>query len=480
MDYATELARFNPDPALAGWVSGALETLLAQVEQKTAEVEQKQSALKHADIKIQALTFELAYLKRLKFSAKSEAFSSGQRDLFLDSLVEDTSAIQTEIMGPYPSEPVRKKTKPVGRHPLPDNLPRIEHRHEPASCSCGQCGQPLVKIGEDVTEQLDVEPAKFFVHRHIRPQYACRACETVTAAPVPPAIIDGGLAAPGLHAWVMVQKYLDHLPLYRIEQISTRHGVTIARSTLAEWVGRIGVSLQPLVDRLTDILRSRQVLHADETPVPLLDPGNGKTKRAYLWAYRSNNLDEGPPIVVFDFQSGRSGTHAQTFLRDWQGSLMVDDYSGYKALFQGNVTELACWAHARRKFFDLHAANQHPVAAEALRRIAELYAIEREAQQHTIEQRAQWRAEQSRPRLESLYQWLLITRHKTADGSALAKAIDYSLKRWPALIRYADSGNLPVDNNRIHAASGINPVMPTPGLCRVIGTRHNCRVDPCF
>ncbi|MDF0607272.1 IS66 family transposase, partial [Neisseriaceae bacterium TC5R-5] len=193
----------------------------------------------------------------------------------------------------------------TGRKPLPAELPRVEHLHEPESCTCGQCGHNLVKIGEDVSEQLDVEPARFFVNRHIRPQYACRHCETVTAAPIPAAIIDGGLASPGLQAWVLIQKFVDHLPLYRIEQISTRHGVPIARSTLAQWVGRLGVALQPLAGRLADRLKQQVALHADETPVQQLDPKAGKTRRAYLWAYRSNDLDGSPPIVVFDYQASR-------------------------------------------------------------------------------------------------------------------------------------------------------------------------------
>ena len=189
------------------------------------------------------------------------------------------------------------------------------------------------KIGEDVSEQLDVEPARFFVHRHIRPQYACRPCETVTAAPIPPAVIDGGMAAVGLLAWIAVCKYLDHLPLYRIEQISARDGVPLARSTLGEWIGRIGVALQPMADRLAELLRERSCLHADETPVRQFDPGSGKTKHAYLWAYRSNALDDGPSMVVFDYQASRAGAHARAFLQDWRGHLMVDDYVGYKSLF---------------------------------------------------------------------------------------------------------------------------------------------------
>ena len=228
---------------------------------------------------------------------------------------------------PSESQVPRAPRSRAGRQPLPDHLPRValgqplEHRHEPESCTCGQCGNDLIKIGEDVSEQLDVEPARFFVHgprpapRHIRPQYACRACETMTAAPIPPAVIDGGLAAVGLYVWVLVGKYLDHLPLYRLEQIAARDEVMLSRSTMAlghpvaQWVGRIGVALQPLADRLAELLLERNVLHADETPVAQLDPGKGKTHRAYLWAYRSNVLQTGPPIVVFDYQTSRAGRH---------------------------------------------------------------------------------------------------------------------------------------------------------------------------
>ena len=175
---------------------------------------------------------------------------------------------------------------------------------------------------------------------------------------------------------MILSKFLDHLPLYRLEQIAARDKVMLSRTTMAEWVGRIGVALQPLVDRLAMMLLERSVLHADETPVAQLDPGRGKTKRAYLWAYRSNVLETGPPIVVFDYQPSRAGTHAREFLSEWRGHLMVDDFGGYKALFADGVTELGCMAHARRKFFDLNAAQANPIAQEALERIAALYAIE--------------------------------------------------------------------------------------------------------
>ncbi len=335
-------------------------------------------------------------------------------------------------------------------------MPRIEHRHEPESCQCGQCGADLVKIGEDVSEQLDVESARFFVHRHIRPQYACRPCETVTAAPIPPSVIDGGLAAVGLLAWVAACKYLDHLPLYRIEQIAARQGAPLARSTLAEWVGRIGVALQPLADRLAELLRERSCLHADETPVRQLDPGSGKTKHAYLRAYRSNALDEGPSVVVFDHQISLAGAHARAFLQGWHGHLMVDDYSGYKAPFTADPTELACLAHIRRKFFDVHAASGSLVAEEALRRIAQLYAIEQRGAAMAAPERLALRQQPAEPALAELHAWLLANRCALAAGSGTAKAIEHALKRWPALQRYASSGSLPIDNNPVENA--IRPI----------------------
>ena len=452
MDLQAELARFNADPALQEWMSGTLDRLLDQARRDAATIHA-------ANLKIQALTLELAHHRRLRFGNKSEAFSPEQRQLFQETWDADRSAIEAEVeqlSKPQSAAADRPQRPRAGRQPLPAHLPRIEHRHEPQSCSCAQCGQALVKIGEDVAEQLDVEPARFFVHRHIRPQYACRSCETVSAVPVPAALIDGGLAAVGLYAWVIIGKYLDHLPLYRLEGIAQREGVTLSRSTLAEWVGRIGVALQPLAERLIALLRERAVLHADETPVRQLDPGAGKTRRAYLWAYRTNGLHTGPPIVVFDYQTSRAGQHARDFLRGWQGHLMVDDYAGYKALFTGGIVELACLAHARRKFFDLNAAHANPIAREALARIAELYAIEAEGRDLRIEARAQLRQEQAQPRLAALRAWLLSTRASVADGSGTANALDYSLKRWPALCRYATAGHLPIDNNPVE--NDIRPI----------------------
>jgi transposase len=448
-----DLARTDIDPAMLAQVRALFERQQSDLARQQAALAQRDAELAEKNFKITALTHELAYYRRVRFGKASEALSGEQRLLFEDTVDADLAAIEEELEGQAPAKRPRKR---AGRQALPPELPRIEHRHEPASCQCGQCGADLVKIGEDVSEQLDVEPARFFVHRHIRPQYACRPCETVTAAPIAPAVIDGGLAAPGLLAWVACGKYLDHLPLYRIEQIAARQGVPLARSTLAQWIGRIGVALQPLADRLAELLRQRDCLHADETPVRQLDPGNGKTRHAYLWAYRSNALDGGLPIVVFDYQTSRAGAHARAFLQGWRGHLMVDDYVGYKALFQEGPVELACLAHVRRKFFDLHAASGSAVAEQALQRIARLYAIEQQGAGLKPPQRLALRQELAMPALAELHAWLLACQRTAAAGSGTAKAIEHAIKRWPALERYASSGTLPIDNNPVENA--IRPI----------------------
>jgi transposase len=322
MDLQLEPSLDSPPSFPPEWLPGTVRNQLDQLQQDVTKASaqvahlleklaQRDTELHAANTKVQALVMELVHLRRMRFGVKSEALSAQSRDLFEENppAISPLQKLNWQRRPP-PSRPIpnpKNPSRPVaraGRQPLPEHLPRIEHRHEPESCTCGKCGANLVLIGEDISEQLDVEPARFFVHRHIRPQYACRPCETVTAAPIPPAVIDGGMAAIGLLAWVVICKYLDHLPLYRLEQIVARSQVILSRSTMAQWIGCIGVALQPLADRLAALLLARTVLHADETPVAQLDPGSGKTHRAYLWAYRSNVLDTGPPIVVFDYQTG--------------------------------------------------------------------------------------------------------------------------------------------------------------------------------
>ena len=405
--------------------------------------------LRHQRALNEKLVYENAWLKRLKFAAQSERHNAQQRSLLEEEIDSDLAAVAQEIeqlQSPPPSSPPTDRQQPK-RNPLPDHLPRREIRHEPESTTCA-CGCQMKRIGEDVAEKLDYAPGVFTVERHIRGKWACAQCETIHQVPVDPHIIDKGIPTTGLLAQVLVAKYADHLPLYRQEAIFGRAGLAIPRSTLAQWVGSCGVQLQPLVDAMRTELLQRRVLHADETPVSMLKPGNGKAHRAYLWAYATGAF-ENIKAVVYDFCESRSGEHARRFLGDWRGSLTCDDFSGYKALIASGVTEVGCLAHARRKFFDLHAANQSQIAEVALQQFARVYEIEREVKEIATDQRQTIRQQQTKPLLDALHQWMVLQRQKVPEGSASAKALDYSLRRWEALTRFVDDGQLPVDNNWI-------------------------------
>ncbi len=438
-----------PQP-LANLLSMVLEQPLVQeldAEQLRALATRLLTDVRHKQAVIDKLTHENALLKRMKFAAQSERYSAEQRSLLDETLDADLQAVSDEIAKSAPpaaTAPARQQPK---RQPLPAHLPRREIRHEPDSTTCA-CGCQMKRIGEDMAEKLDYEPGVFTVERHIRGKWACAKCETLVQAPVDAHVIDKGIPTTGLLAQVLIAKFADHLPLYRQEAIFARAGLGIARSTLAQWVGSCGVQLQPLVDALKDEMLRHSVLHADETPVQMLKPGNGKTHRAYLWAYAPGAFED-LKAVVYDFCESRAGENARAFLGDWRGSLVCDDFAGYKAGFAQGVTEAGCLAHARRKFFDLHASSKSQVAESALQQIGWVYEVEREVQSLTPDERQRIRQARSRPLLDALHQWMLLTRQKITDGSATAKALDYSLKRWAALTRFVDDGRLPVDNNWI-------------------------------
>ncbi|MBK1888392.1 MULTISPECIES: IS66 family transposase [Marinobacter] len=421
------------------------DQLRALVTDLFDRVENKDRALVHRDAVIEKLTHEVAILKRHKFARRSEQLDAVQGRL-LDELIDsDIAAIEAELAQLTAAEtPPKPKIQPK-RAPLPPELPRTLIHHEPENTQC-RCGCQLKRIGEDVSEKLDYVPGEFTVERHIRGKWACEQCETLTQAPVPPQVINKGIPTAGLLAQVLVAKYSDHLPLYRQERIFGRAGLAIPRSTLAEWVGACGVQLQPLVNALRNALLEHGVLHADETPVSMLAPGKKKTHKAYVWAYCTTPFSN-LKAVVYDFAPTRAGEHARTFLEGWQGKLVCDDYSGYKAGFGNGITEIGCMAHARRKFYDLHQANQSQIAAQALEYIGQLYQIEREAKDLPPDKRQQIRNEKARPIADALHQWMLAHRQKVPDGSGTARALDYSLKRWTALTRYLDDGAVPIDNN---------------------------------
>lgn len=408
--------------------------------------------VRHKQATIEKLTHEMAVLRRLKFAARSEAFTGEQKSLLEEAIDEDLEALSREIEREQPPQPVAAPKQHPKRQPLPASLPRREIRHEPESTVCG-CGCQLRRIGEDIAEKLDYAPGIFTVERHIRGKWVCTACGTLIQAPVPAHVIDKGLATTGLLAQVLVAKYADHLPLYRQEAIFERAGLGLSRSTLAQWVGACGVALQPLVDALKEEILGRPVLHADETPVAMLKPGLGKTHRAYLWSYGTTVYDE-LKAVVFDFAETRAGRHAQAFLGadradGWRGTLICDDYAGYKGLFGLHITEAGCLAHARRKFFELWANHKSTVAEQALVFFGRLYDVEREVRGLDVDERRRIRQLKAKPVADDLFTWLIGQRQKVPDGSAIANAIDYSLKRWAALTRFLGDGGLPVDNNWI-------------------------------
>ena len=430
------------------------------LHERDAEIARRDREICFKTARIEQLTHALAVLRRMQFAARSERFDPAQQALFDAAMAADIAALETELEALAPPVPVAAECerRTPRRQPLPAELPRIEERIEPASCTCGQCGGDLHSIGEEVSEKLDLEPVKFFVRRTIRPKYACRACQTIVTAPTLPAVIERGIAAPGLLAHVLIGKYADHLPLYRQREMLLRSGVTLPTSTLSEWVGACGVALAPLVDALRRELNGAHVLHADETPVQMLAPGHGKTRTAYLFAYRQAALGA-RPIIVFDFATSRSGSNARRFLEHYGGALVVDDFAGYKPLFQRTpqpLREVACWAHARRKFFELHAANQSTIAAEALTRIGALYEVERAAVALDTDARREHRQQHARPLVLQLFAWLTALRASVNSGGASARAIDYLLRRQAAFTAYLDDGSFPIDNNPVENA--IRPI----------------------
>jgi transposase len=429
-----------------------VQSLMGQVEANKLEIRRRDHEIAFKQAAIDKLTHEMAVLKRLKFAAKSESFTAEQKSLLEETIDADLAALEHELAQLAPTHPAEREKQQPKRQVLPANLPRREIHHEPQSTTC-TCGCQLQRIGEDVAEKLDYQPGVFTVERHVRGKWVCAHCETLIQAPVAPHIIDKGIPTAGLLAQVLVAKYLDHLPLYRQETIFSRAGLAIPRSTLAAWVGQCGVQLQPLVDVLRRELLQRRVLHADETPVAMLSPGNGKTHRAYLWSYCTTAYDA-LRAVVFDFADSRGGQHARAFLglpgeHGWRGTLVCDDFSGYKACFELGVTEVGCMAHARRKFHELWANHGSQVGEQALKFFGELYDIERDVAALAAEERKRIRQERSRKVADALHQWLTAQRQKVPEGSATAKAIDYSLNRWRPLSRYIDDGDLPADNNRV-------------------------------
>lgn len=445
MNPPADLDDLSPEQlrALAAQLLAEVRAKDQEVTEKRREVDALERELHYRQTRIDQLTHEISVLRRQQFGRRSEQLNNEQMSLLDEAIDGDLAAIDIELEQLEPSR--KRQDEQPRRAPLPPQLPRVDIRHEPDSRVC-QCGCERVRIGEDISEKLDYTPGVFTVERHIRGKWVCRNCETLMQAPVPAHVIDKGIPTAGLLASVLVNKFADHLPLYRQEQIFARAGLAIPRSTLGAWVGTCGAQLQPLVDALHREILQQGVLHADETPVQMLSPGKGKTHRAYLWAYTPTQFSN-LRAVIYDFADSRAGEHARTFLDGWHGKLVCDDYGGYKASFLQGVTEIGCAAHARRKFFELHANHSSQLAEQALPFFTELYDIERDAAALDIDARHRLRQSRAKPVSDALYEWLVTQRKLVSDGSAIAKALDYSLKRWQALTRYLEDGHVPIDNN---------------------------------
>ena len=404
-------------------------------------------------VEIEQLKLFIAKLKRMQFGRKSEKLDRQieQLELKLEDLQadEEESAIEMEQRGRI----VRARPE---RKPLPPHLPREEKVYTPEVTVCAECGGALRHLGEDISEQLEFIPASFKVIRHIRPKLACACCDCIMQAPAPSRPIERGMAGPGLLAHVLVSKFADHLPLYRQSVIYAREGVELSRSLLADWIGASSNLLRPLVEAVRRHVMAGHKLHADDTPVPVLAPGNGKTKTGRLWTYVRDDRPSGartPPAVWFAYTPDRKGMHPQTHLIPFTGILQADAYACFNAVYEtGRIHEAACWAHARRKFFDLHDARPSAVTAEALRRIGELYVIEADIRGKPPAERLSARRARSRPLLDDLEMWMRSTMTTLSRKSDTTAAIMYALNLWPALTRYCDDGIIEIDNSAAERA----------------------------
>jgi transposase len=431
-----------------------IETLHKLVRLLAAE----RASLREAKAEIERLNLIITKLQRSQFGRRAERLDDDQLQLGFEDLNADLA--RTEATLPLSSAEV-ETTKAQGERPsLPTHLPREDRRLDVEYQACPCCGGTLHLIGETVSEMLDHVPARLRVIRIRRPRYGCRACGTIHQAPAPERPIGKGLATPALLAHVLVSKYCDHLPLYRQSQIFARQGVELDRSTLANWVGGACWWLEPLQARLAEHIFASQKLFADDTPIPVLDPGRGRTKTGRLWVYARDDRPwngPDPPAAVYLYSPDRKAARPASHLASFKGVVQVDGYPGFDRLGErGDIQLAACWAHARRRFYEVQQATASPIAAEALRRIAELYAIEASIRGHTAAARQNVRQSRSLPLLTAMKAWLEMQFAQIPPSSGLADAIRYALARWSTLCCFLEDGRVELDNNTVERA--IRPI----------------------
>ena len=426
-------------------------TLIAERAAHAAEVERLRQIIKE--------------LQRHRFGRRAETLPIDQLELALEEVQQGEAE---EAAGAETNDPERRaaraRTRRANRGSLPAHLPRIKVVVDVADKTCPCCQGAMHAIGEDVAERLDIIPAQFRVLVTRRPKYACRACEEgVVQAPAPARLIEGGLPTEALVAHVLMAKYADHCPLYRQARIFARQGVDLDRSTLADWVGRAAFLLRPVHARLLESLKTSSKLFADETTMPVLDPGRGRTKTGQLWAYARDDRPWGgvdPPGVAYVYAPDRKAEQPIKHLAGFKGVLQVDGYGGYRPLADKGEVKLAfCWAHVRRPFYELAAGGPAPIAGEALERIKALYAVEADIKGLTAEQRRAARQERSRPVLEAMEPWLRAKLQTVSQKGMLANAVRYALARWEGLTRFVDDGTIEIDSNTVERS--IRPIALT-------------------
>jgi len=477
------------------------EALKALVIAKHNESIEQHKELTSSTHEIEHLKLVIEKFRRMIFGRKSEKLTAEleQLEFRLEELetAEAAQAATEPEQTDSPRADAKRRTRQA-RKPLPEVLPREVVTHLPAHDCCPDCGGALRQFGEDVSEQLERIPASFKVIRHVRPKFACAGCQSVVEAPVPARPIDNGLPGPGLLAHVLVSKYADHLPLYRQSQIFAREGIDLERSTLAGWVGAASQLLAPLVDEIRKHVLAASKIHADDTPVPVLAPGNGKVRTGRLWTYVRDDRPAGlstAPAVWFAYSEDRKGEHPRRHLKDFKGALQADAYSGFHHLYgDGAIYEVACWAHTRRKFHDIHVVHRSPTTTEALARIGALYSIEEQIRGKPAELRASTRQQRARPLLDDLRHWMDKTLLSLSTKSETAGAIRYALSHWRALTRYLDDGLLEIDNNAAERALRAVAIgrknylfmgsdsggQRAASLYSLIGNAKLCGLDPAF
>jgi transposase len=445
------IAGVNPSTEALPTDPDALRALLLAERARHAE------ELSAARGEAERLTAIIKELQRHRFGRRSERIDPDQLALMLEDLEQTVAASEAGAETGKAPKPGTPRKRRINRGALPAHLPREEIVIDVADKTCPCCNGLRHRIGEDVSERLDVTPAQFRVLVIRRPRYACRRCEgEVAQAAAPERLIEGGIPTEALVAHVVVAKYADHLPLYRQAQIYARQGIDLDRSTLADWTGRAAFALRPVHQRLLDILKRSTRLFADETTAPVLDPGRGRTKTGQLWAYaRDDRPWSGPepPCVAYVYAPDRKHERPAAHLAGFEGMLQVDGYGAYTALAgTGTVTLAFCWAHVRRRFYEIQAAAPAPIATEMLVNIRALYEIETDLRGRDPDERWRVRQERARPIVEALRPWLEARLAAVSRKSTIAEAIRYALSRWDGLTRFLDDGRIEIDNNAVERA----------------------------